>query len=100
MKSQIPTRVPGIFPGIRHQDHVIVAQMFPGTIASMPSFFGRRWFRGIAREPAKNVLGKELLGPRQTGKRLPPHRMLVSGELGRMHSVIELIGFSDTLGED
>ena len=42
MKSQVPTRIPGIFPGVRHQDHVIVAQMLPGVIASVPSLFGRR----------------------------------------------------------
>ena len=99
MKSQVPTRIPGIFPGIGHQDHVIVAQMLPGVIASMPAFFGRRRFGGIAGEPAKNVVVKELLGPQQTGKGLPLHEPFVSGELGGMHGIIKFIRFRDALGE-
>src|SRR5262249_28034588 len=100
MKSQVPTSVPGILPRVRHQDHVVIAQMLPGVIASVPAFFGRRGFGRIARQPAKNVVIIELLGPQQTGKGLPLHETLISGELGGMHGIIELIGFHDAPSED
>ena len=39
----------------------------------------------------------ELLGPQQTGKGLPLHETLVSGELGGMHGIVECIGFRDAV---
>src|SRR5215510_10971995 len=100
MKSQVPTSVPGIFPAVGHQDYVIVTQMLPGVIASAPPCFGRRWFGRIARQPAKDIVVIELLGPQQTSKGLPLHETLISGELGGMHGLIERIGFRGAPGED
>src|SRR5262245_22058685 len=100
MKSQVPTGVPGIFPAVGHQDYVIVAQMLPGVIAAAPACFRRRWFGRIARQPAKDIVVIELLGPQQTGKGLPLHETLISGELSGMHGLIERIGFRGAPGED
>src|SRR5215475_5741326 len=100
MKSQVPTGVPGILPAVGHQDYVIVAQMLPGVIAAAPAGFGRRWFGWIARQPAKDVVVIELLGPQQTGKGLPLHETLISGELSGMHGLIESIGFRGSPGEN
>src|SRR5262245_58643198 len=66
----------------------------------MPSVFGWRWFVRIALQPTKDVVVIELLGPQQTGKGLPLHKTLISGELGGMHGIIERIGFHNAPGED
>src|SRR5215510_6470554 len=100
MKSQVPTGVPGIFPAVGHQDHIIVTQMLPGVIASAPPCFGRRWFGWISRQPAKDIVVIELLGPQQTSKDLPLHETLISGKLSGMHGLIERLGFLGSPGED
>src|SRR6516225_5253281 len=74
--------------------------MLPPVIPSLPAFFGRPRFSGIARQPTKDVVMIELLGPQQTGKGLPLHETLIDGELGRMYGVVERIGFRDAAGED
>src|SRR5882724_7874757 len=74
--------------------------MLPGVITSMPALVARRWFRGIARQPAKDVVMIELLGPQQTGKSLPLHRTLINGELAGVHGIIEFIGLRYARGEN
>src|ERR1700722_9300676 len=87
MKSQIPGRVPWIFPGIRHGDHVRIVEMPPIVIAAeLPRGIGRR-LGGIAVQPSLDVIVIALLAPKQSRESLsldetPVHTQLWAGELG------------------
>ena len=56
VKREIPGGIPGILPGVGHQDHVGVVQFLPARVASVPALFGGRGLRGIALEPAVHVV--------------------------------------------
>ena len=56
VKREIPGGIPGILPGVGHQDHVGVVQFLPARVASVPALFGGRGLRGIAHEPAVHVV--------------------------------------------
>src|SRR5262249_8156300 len=77
VKGQGPRSVPGVLPGIGHQDHVGVVQLLPGPVSPVPSRCGRRWLARVAHEPAVNIVMIELLGPEQARKGLPLDEALV-----------------------
>src|SRR5207245_6780574 len=55
------------------------------------SDLGRR-ARGIALDPAPDIVVIELLRPEESGERLPHHTLRVVGELLRDHRGVELVG--------
>src|SRR5262249_23570970 len=77
VKGQVPRSVPGVLPGIGHQDHVAVVQLLPAAVSPVPSRCRRRWLGWVTHEPAVNIVMIELLRPEQARKRLPLHEALV-----------------------
>ena len=99
VEGQVPGRVPGILPLIRHRDHVLVVQVGPVAVAPALALLRRRRTCRIALQPGTQVVVIVLLGPEQPGKRLPLHVARIFGNaLGRALGV-ELISFSEPHGK-
>src|SRR5688572_8556522 len=72
MKSEVPCRIPWIFPLIRHADQVGVEHMIPLKVTRQRTF--RRYNAGewhaVAFEPAADIVIIELLCPQHSGESL------------------------------
>ncbi len=82
MECQIPGRVPGVLPFVRHRDDVAAVVVPPLAIAPMLASLGRRRTRRIAVEPLRDIEVENLLGPDQTSQRLSLDTRLVLGQAG------------------
>ena len=96
MKGQVPRGVPGVLPGIGHEDDIIVAQMPPSLIAA--ALGRRRWPGRITPQPCIYIIVVELLAPEQPGQRLSLYRALILC-FGCAHRTIKIVGFSNARGE-
>jgi hypothetical protein len=70
VEGQIPGGVPGIFPFVRHRDHVRVDHVSPAVVAD-GTLIGFVRLNAVLFEPPADVVEKELLGPEHPGQRLP-----------------------------
>ena len=70
VKRQIPGRVPGILPFVRHGDDVFIKEMAPLGIAPPPAIRRRRRHPGVARQPILDHEVIKLLAPKHAGERL------------------------------
>ncbi|MNK48715.1 hypothetical protein D3C87_675500 [compost metagenome] len=68
MERQIPSRIPRIFPLVRHRDDVFVVKMLPIAVSDV-AFSLNREIR-VAFQPFSNVVMIELFIPKQTCKSL------------------------------
>ena len=90
VEREVPGRVPGVLPRVRHRDHVPVVEMRPGGVAALLASLGRRRLRGIPLEPVLDGEVKELLGPEEPRVRLPrdaPFLLVKPGNAGRIEGV-------------
>ena len=93
VEREIPSRIPGILPLIRHGNNVCIVKIGPLLIAALLARFRRPRSGGIALEPGANVEMIKLLGPEQAGERLPLNiPSVLRNILGSPHRV-ELVGF-------
>ncbi len=99
VKRQIPGRIPGILPLVRHGDDVSVVEMRPIRVASMEPFSGRFGPSRVALQPSIDVVMIELLAPEEAGKRLPLDAPRFFGEIRRREFVVELVGLLNPLSE-
>src|SRR5438094_1212412 len=94
VEAQIPCRVPRVFPLVGHDEDVVAVEMPPGGVPSAPACRGRSRLRGIAVEPALDVVVVELLAPHEAGEAAThDRRLLVRGAVGAERSV-EGVGLS------
>mmetsp|Transcript_122492 Transcript_122492/g.305913 ORF Transcript_122492/g.305913 Transcript_122492/m.305913 type:complete len:246 (-) Transcript_122492:1094-1831(-) len=70
MEGQIPRRIPGELPLIRHRDDVAVVHMIPIAISDVSPLLGRFWTRRVAFEESEEVKVVELLRPDHACKSL------------------------------
>src|ERR1041385_3887707 len=63
VKGEVPGRIPGIFPFVRHRHDPLVVKMTPSRVTNMFALFRRRWLAGIAIEPLFNDVMIKLLAP-------------------------------------
>src|SRR5580700_5836298 len=70
VKAQVPGRIPGILPFVRHGDDVVVIEVGPLLVAAFQAIRRRRRTGGIAFEPGTNVIVIKLLGPQQAAESL------------------------------
>ncbi len=100
MKGQVPGRVPRILPLVGHREHVGIVEMRPFGIASALAFGRRGRLGGIAPQPLRHVIVKELFGPDQTGQRLAldPPQLGVGQAL--LQPGVKLVGFVPAPGDD
>ncbi len=73
VECQVPGRIPGIFPFIRHGDDVFVVDMPPVAIPPVLAFGRRGWARRVACQPLLHLIVVKLFAPQQPGQGLPHH---------------------------
>src|SRR6266700_724443 len=97
VEGQVPRGVPGVLPGVGHEDDIVVAQMPPAPVAAALG----RWQRAgrVATQPFIHIVGVELLAPEQAGQRLSLHSQRILC-LGRTHRPVKLVGLLNARGED
>ena len=91
--AQIPTGIPGIFPLVRHRNHVEVVQVLPLGVAPIFAAFGRCWHPRIALEPLRHIVIVKLLRPEHPGERLPLDGAHVGAERFALDGVVEFVRF-------
>ena len=99
MEGEIPGGVPGIFPFVRHRDHVRVDHVPPAVVADGTLIRFVR-LNAVLFEPLADVIEKELLGPEHPGQSLPHDTGRVGVKRGRNDGRIERIGFLEPGLED
>ncbi|HEX6478176.1 MAG TPA: hypothetical protein VF043_04975 [Ktedonobacteraceae bacterium] len=97
VEGQVPRGVPGVLPGVGHEDEVVVREVPPAPVAAALGWWRRAG--GVATQPFIHIVGVELLAPEQAGQRLPLHRPRIV-RLGRTHLPVKLVGFPDARAED
>ena len=77
MERQVPSRIPRVFPLVRHGDDVPVEHVEPVRVAHvMPGAFEQRMALVLA-QPALQVEIVELLGPEDSRECLAVHAPLI-----------------------
>src|SRR5688500_2739564 len=97
MESEVPSRKPGILPGIRHGDDMVRLEVAPVVVASMPPRTGGCCL--VAFQPVGNIIVKELLVPYHACQCLAQDTFILNGgfgEQGREKS----ISFCPTLSKN
>ena len=92
VEGEVPGRVPGVLPLVRHRDHIAVVHVVPVLVAgcNLP-----RRLEGVGPallQPPVHVVVVELLGPEHARQRLPHHVRRVGVEGGRGDGRIEFVG--------
>ena len=91
VKAQIPTGIPGIFPLVRHRNHVEVVQVFPLGVAPIFAAFGRWRHPRIALEPLLHIVVVKLLRPEHPGEGLALDGAHVGAERFALDCGVELV---------
>ena len=92
VEGEVPGRVPGVLPLVRHRDDVHVVQVRPVVVAARAPRRRRRRAGRIAVEPALHVVVVELLRPEHARERLAQDERLVGGRAGGRQLAVELVG--------
>src|SRR5262245_23047934 len=70
MKREVPRRIPGEFPFVRHRHDPFIMKMTPLRVAPQFSFGWGRRLTSIALEPTLNNIMIELFRPQHSGQGL------------------------------
>ena len=92
VEGEVPGRVPGVLPRVRHRDHVELFEVASSRRCGRASALGRRRAGRVAVEPALDVVVVELLRPEHPGEGLAQDERLVGGSSGRRQLGVELVG--------
>ena len=100
VEGEVPGRVPGILPLVRHRDHVAVVHVVPVVVAR--GGLARRLERvGAALlQPLVHVVVVELLAPEHARQGLPHDVGRVGVQRGRDDGGVELVGLGAPRLED
>ena len=69
VKSQVPRRVPGVLPLIRHRDNIIVDHVVPVPVPGLAALAEQR-IAVMLREPGVGFKGVVLLAPEHASQAL------------------------------
>ena len=95
MKRQVPGRVPGILPLVRHGDHVGVEHVEPfGVPHAVPGGFEQRMALVLA-QPSLEVEVVELLAPQHARQRLAVHAPFIVVQRLRRNPIVEFVRVRD-----
>ena len=99
VESEVPGGVPGVFPLVRHRDHVRVDHVPPTVVADGARVRLVR-LDAVLLEPPADVVEEELLGPEHPGQGLPHDTGRVGVERRGDDGRVELVGFLEPGLED
>ena len=94
VEGEVPGREPRELPRVRHRKHVAGVEVRPLPVAPAPPARGRRRLRGIAHEPAPDVVAVVLLRPDHARERLPHDPPLLRREDRRQDRLVVLVGLA------
>ena len=100
VEGEIPCRIPGVLPRVRHGDDIHVVQVRPLVVASLTPHVGDGWPGRIAVEPAADVVVVELLRPEHPAERLAGDEPLVLRDVCGNDLGVELVGLPLARGHD
>ena len=92
VEGEVPRRVPGVLPLVRHRDDVGVVHVMPVLVARGGAPVGLEGGGAALLEPAVDVVVVELLGPEHAGEGLPHHVGGVGVHGLRDDGGVELVG--------
>ena len=98
VEGQVPRRVPGVLPLVRHRDHVAVVDVAPRRVAALQALGRRRRLTGIPAQPAVDVVVVELLAPEHPAERLP-HDVVLLRRRGRSQRGVERVGLGGPVAQ-
>ena len=90
MKRQVPCRIPGVLPLVRHGHDVRIVHVVPALVAGGASFRVER-VSPVLLEPLVHIVVIELLGPEHACNRLAHHVGLIGAQRRRDDRSVELI---------
>ena len=99
VKGQVPRRIPGVFPLVRHRDDVRIVHVVPVVVAGGPPFRLER-VGPVLFEPPVDVVVVELLGPEHAGDRLAHHVGRIVIQRSRDDRGVELVRLLQALGKE
>ncbi len=89
VESQVPGRVPGIFPLVRHGDDVFVDHVIPTLVAHRRTSQAGEVPYAVPIEPLGDVIIVKLLGPQHAGQCLAHHAGRVREQILRRDAGVE-----------
>ncbi len=93
MECQVPGRVPGIFPLVRHGDDVLVQHVEPLGVPEI-SKSGMERIGVVLVQPVVTIEEEKLLAPQHAGESLAHHVGRVFTHRWRRDGLVKLIGFA------
>ena len=99
VESQVPGRVPRVFPLVGHGDDVLVQHVEPLRVPGT-SISGMERVGVVLVQPVVTVEEEELLAPEHAGESLAHHLGRVFAHRWRRDRLVELIGFTKPVSED
>ena len=99
MKRQIPGRIPGIFPLVRHGDHVGVEHVEPSVLRTSWRGGLEQRMALVLAQPLLQVEVVVLLGPEHSRQRLAVHPALIVVQRVGRDPFVEFVGVGDAAFE-
>src|SRR6516165_3640389 len=93
MKGEVPSGEPGIFPLVRHRNHMIADHVEPLAVANLAGR-GSHWVGIVFHEPFIGMVKEILLAPQHPGQRLSHHIGCVLVYAGRSYRPMKLVGLA------
>src|ERR1700758_4192940 len=95
MKRQVPGRIPGVLPLVRHGQDIRVVEMRPLAVAAMTTAGG--WWRlcRISIQPLRNVEVEKLFAPDHSGEGLTLHAARVRAFDAFLQVCVEFVRLAD-----
>ena len=100
MKREIPRRIPGILPFVRHRNDIGIIEMRPVRVAAVKAFTRRFRHTRVAFEPPIDIVVIKLFTPEHSRKGLPLHTARIFGQMARRKTVVELVRFLEACRKD
>jgi hypothetical protein len=98
VEGEVPRRVPGVLPLVRHRDDVVVDHVEPAAVADVAAFATQR-MDVMLLQPLVEIEEVVLLAPQHRGQRLTHHRQFRRGGRRRRDRRIELVGLGNAGSE-
>jgi hypothetical protein len=93
VEGQVPGGVPGVFPLVRHGDHVGIVHVVPVVVARRGLARRLERVRAAFLQPLIHIVVVELLAPQHAGQGLPHNIGFVCGEHRRDDGSVEGVSF-------